>query len=86
MGTVNGKSLSISFRIDAGIIGHNNRDFIARNVDGERTGNNIVYEQRDIREMYNLLFGKALEEYNAEQTRADGKTLIIMNTQKNTDM
>ena len=33
---VNGKTLSISFRIDEGVIEHNNRIFIAKNVDGER--------------------------------------------------
>ena len=36
VGEVNGKTLSISFRIDEGVIEHNNRIFIAKNVDGER--------------------------------------------------
>lgn len=36
MSEVNGKTLSISFRIDEGVIEHNNRIFIAKNVDGER--------------------------------------------------
>lgn len=36
MSEVNGKKLSISFRIDEGVIEHNNRIFIAKNVDGER--------------------------------------------------
>ncbi len=36
MSEVNGKTLSISFRIDEGVIEHNNRFFIAKNVDGER--------------------------------------------------
>ncbi len=69
----NAKNLSISFRIDEGVIEHNNRDFIASNVDGERIGDNICYVQRDIRDMYNAIFGQALEEYNAKQTRADRK-------------
>lgn len=73
MGEVNGKTLSISFRVDGGVVEHNNRAFIANNVDGERIGDNIIYEQRDIREAYNSLFGKAVEEYNAKQTRADRK-------------
>ena len=34
MSEVNGKTLSISFRIDEGVIEHNNRVFIAKNVDG----------------------------------------------------
>ncbi len=69
----NSKNLSISFRIDDGIIEHNNRDFIANNVDGERVQDNITYCKRDIREMYNVLFGQAIKEYNAKQTRADRK-------------
>ena len=73
MGEVNGKNLSISFRLDDGVIGHNNREFIAKNIDAGRTGDNIIYAQRDIREMYNELFGQALAEYNAKQKRADRK-------------
>ena len=41
MSEVNGKTLSISFRIDEGVIEHNNRIFIAKNVDGERVKDNI---------------------------------------------
>ena len=69
----NSKNLSISFRVDDGVIGHNNRDFLAKNIDGERTGDNIIYAQKDIREMYNELFGQALAEYNARQTQASRK-------------
>lgn len=69
----NSKNLSISFRVDEGIIEHNNRDFIANNVDGERIQDNITYCKRDIREMYNELFGQALAEYNAKQSRSDRK-------------
>lgn len=67
------KSLSVSFRVDDGVLGHNNRDFIANNVDGERTQDNIIYRQQDIREMYDNLFGQALAEYNAKQRRNDRK-------------
>ena len=41
MSEVNGKTLSISFRINEGIIEHNNKVFIAKNVDGERVRDNI---------------------------------------------
>lgn len=41
MSEVNGKTLSISFRIDEGVIEHNNRIFIAKNVDGKRVWDNI---------------------------------------------
>lgn len=69
MSEQNSKTLSISFRVDAGIVQHNNRNFIAKNVDAERVSDNIIYTQHDIREMYNELFGQALTEYNARQTQ-----------------
>ena len=34
---------TISAMVGKGSITHNNRDFIAENVDGERTKNNITY-------------------------------------------
>ena len=46
MSEVNGKTLSISFRIDEGVIEHN-RIFIAKNVDGERVQENITYNDID---------------------------------------
>lgn len=70
MGEKNGRQLSISFRIDEGVVEHNNRDFVAKNVDGERIRDNITYTNQDIREMYSALFGQALAEYNAKQTQA----------------
>ncbi len=69
MSEKNGKQLSISFRVDAGVIEHNNREFIARNVDGERIGDNIAYKQEDLREFYQKLFGQALADYNASKKR-----------------
>ena len=70
MSEVNGKTLSISFRIDEGVIEHNNRIFIAKNVDGERVQDNITYCRQNIREKYDELFGQALAEYNARQKQA----------------
>ncbi len=69
MSEKNGKQLSISFRVDTGVIEHNNREFIARNVDGERIGDNIAYKQEDLREFYQKLFGQALADYNASKKR-----------------
>ena len=65
----NQKSLSISFRIDEGVIEHNNREFIAKNVDRERMGDNIVYQREDLKEFYRKLFGQALADYNASKKR-----------------
>ncbi len=63
--------LSVSFRQDAGSIEHNNRIFVADNVDGSRSPDNIVYVQKDLRELYHELFDDALTEYNSAQTRID---------------
>ena len=62
---------SISGRIDKGSIGHNNRKFIAPNVDKSRTHENITLVYEDIQTVYHQLFDKALEEYNAKQKRKD---------------
>ncbi len=67
------KKVSLSFRIDAGVIEHNNRDFIAKNVDRSRIQQNIVYKSEKLEDKYHELFDKAVEEYNAKQKRADRK-------------
>jgi len=67
------KSISISWRIDSGVIEHNNREFVAKNVVRERISDNITYAKQNIREKYNELFGAALDEYNSRQTRKDRK-------------
>ena len=64
------KKVSLTFRVDKGVLSHNNRNFIAKNVDRERVSENITYKQENLREKYNEIFGKALEEYNAK-IRAD---------------
>lgn len=62
---------SISGRIDKGSIGHNNRVFIAPNVDKSRTHENIILVKDDIQQVYHNLFDKALDEYNAKQNRKE---------------
>ena len=62
---------SISGRIDKGSIGHNNREFIAPNVDKSRVKENITLVKENIQTVYHKLFDKALEEYNAKQKRKD---------------
>ena len=63
------KSLSISFRVDSGVIEHNNRKIVAKNVDRARICDNIIYRKQDIRQKFEELFGQALSEYNAKQTQ-----------------
>ena len=65
------KALSVSFRQDDGSIEHNNRIFVAKNVDSSRSADNIVYVQKDLRELYHEIFDDALAEYNSAQTRKD---------------
>ncbi|MCR5541131.1 MAG: plasmid recombination protein [Ruminococcus sp.] len=62
---------TISGRIDKGSIGHNNQEFIAPNVDKNRTHENIILVREDIQKIYHELFDNALEKYNAKQKRKD---------------
>lgn len=52
---------------------HNNRKFIAENVDKDRTKNNVEYKNIPLEEAYHILFDEALERYNNKQKRADRK-------------
>ena len=62
---------TISIMTGKGSVNHNDRKFIAQNVDKERTGNNIVYCNENIRSVYHKLFDDAVDRYNAKQTRKD---------------
>jgi regulator of replication initiation timing len=65
------KALSASFVLgklstgDANVA-HNNRETIAGNVDVSRIADNIIYVQDGVRDVYDELFGEALEAYNTE--------------------
>ena len=56
---------TISFMTGAGSTKHNERAFIAENVDKDRVQNNIEYCNEKIRDVYQKMFGEALEKYNA---------------------
>ena len=62
---------TISFVKGKGSITHNNRDFVADNVDRDRMAWNEYYVRQPIREAYEQIFGLAVEEYNAKQKRKD---------------
>lgn len=62
---------TISIRIGKGSISHNNRKFVAKNVDENRVKDNVVLCNVDIKKTYDDLFGAALSEYNAKQKRKD---------------
>ena len=56
-----------------GSLTHNNRKFNAKNVDEDRTKDNIVFKEQPIEAAYDELFGAAVERYNAKQKRSDRK-------------
>ena len=62
---------TISFVKGKGSLTHNNRDFIAQNVDKDRMDWNVYYIQQPLKTAYNELFGPAIEEYNSKQKRKD---------------
>lgn len=62
---------TISIRIGKGSISHNNRKFVAKNVDEKRVNDNITLCNVDLKKTYDELFGAALAEYNAKQKRKD---------------
>jgi len=72
-------ALSVSFTLGKASnpkganVEHNNREFVAKNVDVNRISDNITYVKQDVREAYRELFGEALAEYNSRQKRADRK-------------
>lgn len=59
--------LSISFRVDDGVIEHNNRNFLPKNVDPSRMCDNVIYKSENLQELYHQLFDKALTEYNSKK-------------------
>ena len=64
---------SISIELGKGVLDHNNRKFIAENVDKNRTQNNRTYRDLSLEKAYHILFDDALQRYNDKQKRADRK-------------
>ena len=64
---------SISIELGNGVLDHNNRKFIAENVDKERTKNNVEFKNIPLEDAYHTLFDDALKRYNDRQKRADRK-------------
>lgn len=62
---------AISHAQGKGSLRHNNREFQPKNADPERKADNVTLIQQDIGEAYRHLFGGAVDEYNARQTRKD---------------
>ncbi len=74
------KKYTVSFRTgkwnedikNVGVIVHNNRGFFAKNVDQNRSADNVTYIEKDLREFYHELFDDALKSYN-ERKRSNEK-------------
>ena len=64
---------TVSAMIGKGSVAHNNRDFIAENVDESRTHLNVTYCNENIEDVYHEMFDDALKRYNDRQTRDDRK-------------
>ena len=64
---------TISGMVGKGSLAHNNRDFVADNIDRNRIADNVIYLNEDLKQVYLELFSDALERYNAKQKRNDRK-------------
>ena len=62
---------TISAMIGKGSVNHNTRAFTAKNVDKNRSADNVEFCQEDIKQVYHKLFDEARERYNAKQKRKD---------------
>ena len=60
---------TISAMIGKGSVNHNTRAFTAKNVDKNRSADNVEFCQEDIKQVYHKLFDEAQERYNAKQKR-----------------
>ena len=67
------KEKRISFGQGKGSLTHNNREFVADNVDPLRTPQNITFVRQPIGEAYDQLFAESTQRYNAKQKRNDRK-------------
>lgn len=61
-----------------GSVNHNTRAFSAKNVDRERSRNNVEFCHADIKKVYHELFDDALERYNAKQKQVTGRLIVTM--------
>ena len=62
---------TLSFVKGKGSLTHNNRTFVADNVDPARISWNVTYVRESLEEAYEKCFGDAIRAYNAGQKRKD---------------
>ena len=68
-----GIGTTISGMMGRGSIRHNNREFTSDIVDRNRSGQNIVFCNEDLKQVYHELFDEALESYNAGKKKTRDK-------------
>lgn len=74
---------TLSFPKGKGSLAHNNREFIADNIDQTRTYLNRIYIQEPLPSAYEECFGEAVRVYNAKQKRKDRIKKDYLNEIKN---
>ncbi len=74
---------TISFVKGKGSLNHNNREFLASNIDESRVYLNEIYIRKTLEEAYEEIFGKEVAEYNSKQKRSDRKIDNYLNKIKN---
>jgi len=74
LGVINMGTQSISqLKKNMASLSHNNREYLASNIDPLRVKENVYLVQIPLAEAYEEYFGPALARYNAKQTREDRK-------------
>ena len=67
------KSLSVSFTLGKAStpntvnLSHNNREFLAKNIEVTKIKDNIIFKRENVEDAYHKLFDDAVEEYNSKQ-------------------
>ncbi|MBR4731487.1 MAG: plasmid recombination protein [Lachnospiraceae bacterium] len=64
---------TISFVKGKGSLNHDNREFVAANVDPQRISWNETFVRQSLEAAYGQIFGEAVREYNEKQKRSDRK-------------
>ena len=64
---------TISGMVGRGSLTHYNREFIAENIYRARIADNLHYCHENLKQVYEELFGDALQRYNDKQKRSDRK-------------
>ena len=78
--------MKISGRKGQGYTAHNDREFFCKNVDQNRSKNNIYIKKEKIEKAYEKVFGKAFKEYNnsiRKDRRFNGSYLQKLRNSKN---